>query len=290
MLDLSLMHHYTISTSLGLFAGKGSREIWQELMPSQAQSNPLLMHGLLALASMDLARTRPNERQLYATRALAHQNAGTRLFRNMLEQVRPSDSHVVFAFSMILPILAFAFPHACDDPPDFDGILDLFSLLRGCKTVWLLNPELMSASPVALWIKSTIAGLPRELKPNVAHRFQTLRASLKDPADILATDQLIEFTREELATKPDGVANLGRWPSMVADAFWQRVQNHQVESLVVLSHYSVVLGGPSYRWWTADWDLILLHAIDQALPESDKKAVEWDLEVMKQFASSYKEG
>lgn len=288
MLDLSLMHHYTVSTSTGLFAGQDSQVIWQEVMPSQAQSNPLLMHGILALASMDLARTRPNERQIYATRALAHQNAGTRLFRNMLEQLRPSDSHSIFIFSMILPLLAFAFPHACDDPPDFDGILDLFSLLRGCKTVWLLNPELVAASPVAQWIKTTITGHPIAMKPEVDRRFQILRDSLKDPADIIATDQLIDFTRGELATSPDGVANLGRWPTMVSDAFWLRVQNHEVESLLVLSHYSVVLGTPSYRWWSSNWDSILLQAIDKALPEADKKAVDWDYAAMMKFANSYR--
>ncbi|KAI5249466.1 hypothetical protein E4T47_03943 [Aureobasidium subglaciale] len=288
MLDLTLMHHYTISTSLDLFAGQGSRKIWQEVIPREAQSSPLLMHGLLALASMQLASTRLNERQIYATRALAHQNAGTRLFRSMLEQVRTPDGHVIFIFSMILPILAFAFPHTCDDPPDIDGILDLFSLIRGCKTVWLLNPELIDASPVAQWVKTTIVGHPIEMKPEVDHQFQALRASLTNPADVVACDQLIDFTRGELATSPDGVANLGRWPTMVSDAFWMRLQNHELDSLLVLSHYSVVLGAPSYRWWTTNWDSILLQAIDKALPEAEKQATGWDYAAMMKFANSCK--
>ncbi|KAG9952078.1 hypothetical protein KCU81_g1315, partial [Aureobasidium melanogenum] len=290
MLDLSLMHHYTIETSLELFAGQGSREIWQEMVPHQAQSNPLLMHGILALASMDLARTRPNERQVFATRALAHQNAGTRLFRSMLEQSRSSDSHhVLMIFSMMLAILAFAFPHACDTPPDFDGILDLFSLMRGCKTVWFLNPESLAGTPLAQWIKATFAGHPIKMKPEVDHRFQVLRARLKDPADILATDQLLEFIHKELATSSDGVSNIGRWPTMVSDAFWLRVQNHEVDSLLVLSHYSVVLGAPNFRWWTTNWDSILLRAINSALSEHDKKLIEWDYPAMMKFADSYKD-
>ncbi|CAD0109891.1 unnamed protein product [Aureobasidium uvarum] len=290
MLDLSLMHYYTVSTSLGIFAGQGSREIWQELVPNEAQSNPLLMHGVLALASMDLARTRPNERQIYATRALAHQNAGTRLFRTMLEQGRTSDTHhVLMIFSMMLAILAFAFPHACDDPPDFDGILDLFSLVRGCKTVWLLNPESLAGTSLGQWVKATFAGQPIEMKPEVDRRFQILRARLKDPADILATDQLLDFIHRELATSAGGVTNIGRWPTMVSDAFWIRVQNHEVDSLLVLAHYSVVLGAPNSRWWTANWDSILLQAIDKTLSQVDKKITEWDFSAMMKFANSYKE-
>lgn len=287
LLDLSIMHHYTVSTSLGLFAGKGSQEIWQITLPIQARSNPLLMHGLLALASMDLARTCPAERQLYATRALAHQSAGTRLFRTMLEQNHPSD--VIFIFSMILPILAFAFPQACDEPPDLDGILDLFSLLRGCKIVWMLNPELVSASPVAHWVKTAIAGRPMELKQEVERRFAILRHRLNDPVDILAANQLVDFVQGDFATEPDGVQNLGYWPSMVSDAFWLRLQNHELESLLVLAYYSVILGGYRRRWWTANWDTILLYAIDKALSDSDKKAVDWDLGVMIEFAQSYKD-
>jgi hypothetical protein len=290
MLDLSLMHHYTLSTSLGLFAGPGACEIWQEWVPDQAQSNPLLMHGILALASMDLARTRPNERQIYATRALAHQNSGTRIFRSMLEQVRPDSYNVLMVFSMILAILAFALPHARDDPPDFDEILDLFSLLRGCKTVWFLNPESLAGTSLGLWIKTAFIGHHLVTKPEVDLRFQSLRARLTDPADIVAIDQLIEFIHGELATSSDGVANIGRWPTMVSDAFWLRVQNHEVDALLVLSHYSVVLGAPSHKWWTADWDSILLQAIDKALPEVDKKLAEWDLSAMMKFAKIYKEG
>jgi hypothetical protein len=290
MLDLSLMHHYTVSTSLGLFAGPGAREIWQEMVPNQAQSTPLLMHGILALASMDLARTRTNERQIYATRALAHQNAGTRIFRSMLEQVRQSDSsNVLMVFSMILAMLAFALPHTRDDPPDFDEILDLFSLLRGCKTVWLLNPESLAGTSLGQWIKTAFVGHRLEEKPEVDRSFRNLRARLQDPADIVAIDQLLDFIHGELATSSDGVANIGRWPTMVSDAFWLRVQNHEVDALLVLSHYSVVLGAPSWRWWTADWDSILLQSIDKALPEVDKKLAEWDLSAMMQFAKSYKE-
>ncbi|KAI4744479.1 hypothetical protein E4T50_05163 [Aureobasidium sp. EXF-12298] len=290
MLDLSLMHHYSISTSLGLFPGHGAREIWQEMVPHQAQSNPLLMHGILALASMDLARTRPSERQIYATRALAHQNAGTRLFRSMLEQVRQSDSHnVVMVFSMILAILAFALPHARDDPPDFDEILDLFSLIRGCKTVWLLSPQSLAGTSLGLWIKSVFAGHPVMVLPEVDRSFQNLRARLTDPSDVVAIDQLNDFIHGELATSSGGVANIGRWPTMVSDAFWLRVQNHKVDALLVLSHYSVVLGASGHRWWSADWDSILLQAIDKALPEVDKKLAEWDLSVMLKFAKSYKE-
>jgi hypothetical protein len=290
MLDLSLMHHYTISTSLGLFPGHGAREIWQEMVPHQAQSNPLLMHGILALASMDLARTRPSERQIYATRALAHQNAGTRLFRSMLEQVRQSDSHnVVMVFSMILAILAFALPHARDDPPDFDEILDLFSLIRGCKTVWLLSPQSLAGTSLGLWIKSVFAGHPVMVLPEVDRSFQNLRARLTDQSDVVALDQLNDFIHGELATSAGGVANIGRWPTMVSDAFWLRVQNHEVDALLVLSHYSVVLGASNHRWWSADWDSILLQAIDKALPEVDKKLAEWDLSAMLKFAKSYRE-
>lgn len=289
MLDLSLMHHYTVSTSLGLFTGPASEEIWQQTIPSQAQSQPLLMHGLLALASMDLARTRPSERQLYATRALAHQNAGTRLFRSMLEQVRVADSYVIFIFSMILAILAFAFPHACDDPPDFDGILDLFSLLRGCKTVWLLNPALVSASPIAKWIRNASSGRKVILKDEVKEQFAQLRAQLRNPADIVAADQLSTFTCDEFTGEPDSVANLGRWPSMVSDAYWMRVQSHEPDSLFVLAHYSVVLGGYNNKWWHSNWDLILLQAIDKALHESEKEAVGWNLGAMMRFANSHKD-
>merc|ERR1711939_429982 len=135
--DLLLMNHFSSSTALELFPSEGARHVWQHILPQEASRSPLLMHGILALAGLDVAcgdAASPMASQA-RTRALHHQQRGLALFQATLQDPAKADIYATFAFSIMLVILAFASAQAEPTFPSVDGILELFGLFRGVGVI-----------------------------------------------------------------------------------------------------------------------------------------------------------
>lgn len=62
------------------------------------------MHGLLAVATVHLARLEPQEKLLYWTRALYHHAVGLQLFNGQTFHLSPENSDVLFAFAVMLVV------------------------------------------------------------------------------------------------------------------------------------------------------------------------------------------
>src|SRR2546423_3207086 len=107
--DLELMHYYTAFTSLTISDMAAFKQIWQEIVPKEAQSHAFLMHGLLALGALHIGHDRPQEKDSYTAVALRHYNVALPLFRTALKQVTEDNCNALFAFSAILIVLSLAF-------------------------------------------------------------------------------------------------------------------------------------------------------------------------------------
>lgn len=93
-LDLLLMNHFSTTTALELFPTKEASHIWQHILPEEGSRSPLLMHGMLALAGLDMAQIKGASTPLsapYRTRALHHQQRGLALFQVSVIRCPRSD-------------------------------------------------------------------------------------------------------------------------------------------------------------------------------------------------------
>ncbi|KAK0935360.1 hypothetical protein LTR29_013073 [Friedmanniomyces endolithicus] len=272
-LDLLLMHRFATVTALQLFPSAEATHVWQNILPVSAHTEPLLMHGILALAGMDLARMDGDAHSTYRTRAFHHQQMGLSIFQDMLQKDNAAQIHAIFPFSLILVILAFASAHSEAAEPSVDTILDIFALFRGPRALAAANYDAISESEYYVLLRPNDTRPPRDLSEEVVRQAEKLRAIGSDDVARVATRQLAEAI--EVSAQRFDLRVIGRWPAMLSDHFFARLKQHHPEALVVLSHYSIVLAAFRERWWVGPWDRMLLSAVSHALPGSEQTRLDW---------------
>lgn len=78
-----LMNHFSTTTAPDLFPSREAARIWQHVLPEEASRNPLIMHGILALAGLHMAHSQGSLSLSSPpkTRALHHQQKGLAIFQ-----------------------------------------------------------------------------------------------------------------------------------------------------------------------------------------------------------------
>ena len=108
--DLELLHHYSTVTSLTLSELQPAQRAWQRAIPQLAFSHAFVGHGLLAMASVHLARLREHsvDKELFLNRAASQLNAGIVLFRDAIQQITRQNCDALFALSTFISVFIFA--------------------------------------------------------------------------------------------------------------------------------------------------------------------------------------
>ncbi|RMY55743.1 hypothetical protein D0863_13213 [Hortaea werneckii] len=282
--DLLLMNHFSSTTALELFPSEGARHVWQHILPQEASRSPLLMHGILALSGLDMAcgDAASTTASQARTRALHHQQRGLALFQATLQDPAKADIYATFAFSIMLVILAFASAQAEPTFPSVDGILELFGLFRGNRTLAQMNWEAIRASHILALIDPGAEQQEYKLDPKLASYLEEFKDSQPDDTLKDAVTLLTETVHVSSGKFFDSKA-IGRWPSMMEEAFMDRLKADQPEALVILAHYAIVMQAYRRRRWIGNWADILVEAVDQALSEADKARLNWSVEGMRQL-------
>ncbi|CAG8136927.1 unnamed protein product [Penicillium nalgiovense] len=104
---IELMIQWCNSTYQTLSRNERTDTVWRHAVPEEALSNPFLMHGILALSALHLARTSPEKtrRAAYLKQAMAHQNQALELFRDLLCDLNKANSKPMVAFAGIVVFL-----------------------------------------------------------------------------------------------------------------------------------------------------------------------------------------
>ncbi|KAL2264083.1 hypothetical protein VTK26DRAFT_2577 [Humicola hyalothermophila] len=108
MADLSLLHHWTVSTSHSLVQCPSIDRIWQAVLPQIGFRFPFVMHAILSLAALHLGHiVGPPHRHRYTIEAVRHHNSALRGFRETINQPSPENADALFACSTLNVIYVF---------------------------------------------------------------------------------------------------------------------------------------------------------------------------------------
>ncbi|KAF2973193.1 hypothetical protein GQX73_g327 [Xylaria multiplex] len=122
---MELLHHYTVSTALTLSSNAQVREVWQDRVPRLALHTDYVLHALLAVSALHLARLRPSAGHSYWT-------MGVQLYQTALGQAKTAMEHISEQNSKNREFVAQSLPRE----EEFDEEEDLLSwvfLFRGTK-------------------------------------------------------------------------------------------------------------------------------------------------------------
>lgn len=292
--DLELMHHYSTVSYKTISRHSEFADSFQSEVPKIALSHPFLMHGLLALSASHLVHLNKDSERVkeYLELALGHQTLALRLFRGQLDNITPSNSEAMFAFSSIATVLAFASLRTTGVQalPPIEGMFQIYNLCRGVSEILQASKPWLNTSNS--WIPTVLESMRMPEKPLPADIEKNISLLFKLNLDLTVTGQTIEETAasenaiDEISTTFQqvhsgfAVAWAFRWPICVAPIFISNLRDRRPMALVILAHYCILLHKMDDFWWMNGWPRRLLHSIYTTLDPSWRDAIRWPVEVI----------
>lgn len=294
--DLELMLQWCTSTYGAMSRDESTKEIWQEIVPREAVSQPFLMHGILALSALHIARlSSDTRRSTYMGIAVGHQNKALALFRPVLGSIDASNCNATFALSSIVIVFAFGFPQPSgpmDTLAAVDDLYQVFLLSRGMQQV--LNASINWVSDGVLSPLVTLddynPGLPHDAKLAIQQLFE-LNDSLSnsDPHHetevYRATIHQLGDVLDRLYGNPKKPNIAVMWAIKIPSRYLDLLREHKPMALVILAHYSVVLHHLRKHWWFEGWSVRVLGAIWSNMNSEWRSSINWAMDVARSDVS-----
>lgn len=273
-----IMHHYSTTTSKDLYPAPDSQSIWCESLPQASQTSPMILHGLLALGALDLARRIPARQDDYLDKAAFHQQAGIQYFKGTFNQSspNPSETHLRVAFGAILIICAFALPIISGEAPSLERILDHFALIRGPSIFWSNGQSPIADTSISSLVTHKEPGITSATRQEIKNQLEKVRSSLEDESCKDALDKL-DRCLQICSADPHEVVEIGRWPAGISSQYEELLKQRDPSALWVLAHYALLFAHIEQRWWFSGWARIILRAVEAAVPAGSSSISASDL-------------
>lgn len=288
--DMELLLHWCSSTYATMAHTTEVENVFQFLLPTEGLTYPFVLHGVLALSALHIARTENrSDRPEYFSIALEHQNCALALFRPEVLSLNCENSNTLFLFSGILYQLAFAKGPCSPFAEIYDPIHDLlqgFDLCRGLREMtgltwhWVkegrISDVLFRVDDNKIWplsdqVQEAFSRLSR-LNEHYGKDVGTHDTACYASAISSLTD-LMEISQG----KPRRAELALRWSFNLTDKYVDLLRERDSMALVILAHYCLLLHNGRRQWWMEDWSLHLARSVWGLLDEDWRPSAMWAL-------------
>ncbi|CAK7216676.1 hypothetical protein SCUCBS95973_002887 [Sporothrix curviconia] len=293
MLQLELMAHWCLTAYRTMARNEQTGQVWRALVPQEALQMPFLMHGILGLSALHLARATPARRAVLLTAAETHQAQSLTQFRSNLSCISAENAKAMFAFAAIVAAYAFGYVLVAEDRDKdtrdtrntrdaktiyLDKLLRVLMLSRGVDHV------LDNAAQQDLFGSNfgPLFKFPTNPRPSLAPHVQAALAQLRSLVTASGDRQVYHKATESLESM--AIRGLGGDASLTLASGWamqlqQDVLDHLKEyqplALVLLAHYCVFLHMQREHWCLENWGALVLRDIWRMLDDTWKPHVRW---------------
>ncbi|KAF7134194.1 hypothetical protein CNMCM5793_005922 [Aspergillus hiratsukae] len=285
--DLELMVQWCNETYRSFSRNEQTDRIWRAGVPEEALSYPFLMHGILALSALHIARTRADHRYDYVSIAVAHQDQALTLFREQLHDINPSNAKAMFAFASIVAVYAFGYPHPPDakDPWDYiDDLLQVLILSRGVHQVLSTASSSIKDSdfgPIVQFDKYEV-NLPDDILFALG-KLQDANKSIGE-TDSTHDTSVYEDTIDKWADMTGAVysgltfvAVACRWAIRLQPRYVDCLRERKPLALVILAYYCAILHRLRHNWCLDEWGPRVSKALWLVLDERWRPLIYWPM-------------
>lgn len=293
MMDFKLLHYYTTSTCLTLCTEPTLRDFWRIIVPRISFETPFLLHGLLSLAALHIARYDAQRSDTFITQAMLHHNSSLAILSPLMTNIDAENCESLFLASTITVYFALGQPKGLNDYLLVRGqeIPLWLSLFRGTRLLLNTQYEVLKESAILpllqhgqhahnLWQASRYEEkVLDDLEANINMSMS------EDPVKLETLNETIDKLRRSLAiaystgnTGEVGFRGATIWLVLVSNEFLVLVKEQQNEALCILAFFAVVLKRTEHAWWSEGWGLHLIQAVYSLLDESYKLWIRWPIE------------
>ena len=300
---LELFHHFIAVTSSAISAGYLGLELWRMTIPKIALSHDWLMHSILAVSALHIARLRPEEQDMYWKRAAMHQDQALQGQQKALANPSPDNADALFAFTLVIIYLSFAAENLLEGAgrEPLQGIIRCLHMLRGIRAIspavkhWVeggplahilsLHPGNIKSAPTfreasteahfskLLVFSSTNADLNEDHEMNDTESYASAASSLR--ASFLKVEAIPEGGP---LTPP-----IWHWAVRLHASFVTRLSERHVVPLVLVAHWCVLLTEVQHYWWIQGWVDKTMNDIQSCLPRENHEWLDWPAEKIREI-------
>lgn len=285
--ELYLMHHYATVTWSTLANIDSPEEVylWKVAIPREAMDHEFLMDALLAVSSLHLAHLEPSMSRFYTTAGVEYQTQGLCNFKTALNDISGDNVNALFAFSIIVTVLAFAIPatsHEDSDSTPADSLQSIFELLRGVGVISntagetirtgmfkiLLEPHGGPHPSCDITCDSEVQGAMAMLRERAGHL-----AKYVGPVHhqvYISCIQSLETSFEHISAYRS-VARAIAWPVLVSDRLMVLFQQKDPMAQLIWVHYGVLLLYIHDRWWGRGFAIRLIESLSDSIHSVDRE-------------------
>ncbi|MBA7492112.1 hypothetical protein ES702_02661 [subsurface metagenome] len=285
----------------------GEYHNWQVVVPRLALRHEYLLHGLLAMAALELASDAQDDfklRQQYVEAAVEYNNLASSRFRDELLNLSAENHRAMFALASIFMVMGLALPQftarPCERVRMLEHVFTFLELAKGFVAVALSDKDVLQDPllvnyphwdqlPENALSSEVAAALDRLTVINdVEYGTNSQGASGVDALQKISYHAALRragfFLREHFSkcTEPDHRGYTVAWPLQAGDDYLAAVKAHEPVALIMLMHWGVLLDYVArnpYVWWADSVGKNLVddvsHIIAHDVNEAMRSAVQW---------------
>ena len=300
MLELRLLHHYTVSTGRTFSSAKEG--VWTTLAPTIAFKNDFLMDAILAIAAQDLSRTDETDKEA----AEASERYFDSALRGHMQALKLIDisqdvASAVLITSAIVNVYSLALTAMVPttEPDSVYSLMRWLRVARGCRAVidaripWHAGNEVMLAFLEAdPDMRDGALLFAPENRDKLQHlldwgtEFETITEADRDAYE--QTLSFVGFTHMSVDSYKNNPLVTCRCvlvlPSRCPGRFVELVEEKRPRALVILAHHfaALTLIKADY-WWSRGVAERQIRLIYRLLPTAWKGMMEFPLQCISDF-------
>ncbi|MCJ1404917.1 hypothetical protein MMC11_008143 [Xylographa trunciseda] len=291
--NLRLMHHFAVSAHRSIAPSPGAVAVWRDLIPQLAFEYDFLLHGVLAVSALHLSLTSQVDKLANSALALRHYTAALALFRPHLSSITSSNIFPLFAFSCIVPVYVFGYPHVSSFPSNpLPAMLEMISVMRGCADIVRSGSEWLASSPFQHLLlpqpTDPAQVLPTEIEAALTGLSERNNQTTTRPALHDAYETAIEVLREcfKLAGNMPGQQVTGLpFPIRIPTEVLVMMREGDPMALIILAHYGIILHWLDTVPWMTGWGSQTVSAVNETVGEEWRDYIAWALEESRRTTS-----
>ena len=285
------MIQFTTSSYESLAHNPGDAEVWRKFIPEEAAFHDFLMDGLLAFSALHFASQHPNLQWQYCEIAVQYQDAGLQKYKYAMERINSDNSGALFAFAMIINVLALAFPNVypgSTPSSHADGLMSMLNLVRGVGLMSQINNTTGATrrqqdfAPLYQSFYQDLGDIA--LPENINCMLRTLRERADSVTGLSSPDRQRAYNigiecLEEAFKRTDATRNTGNaiaWPVMMGDfELYKLFKAGDPMAQFIFLHFGVLLLYVRDRWWGKDTGASLVEHLAKCLHDIDPEWSTW---------------
>ncbi|KAJ5773860.1 transcriptional regulator family: Fungal Specific TF [Penicillium paradoxum] len=297
--DLELLHHWTTSTCYTLSRSPAVQAVWRDEAPRIGFATPPVLHNLLAVAALHLARSDESRRASCLAHAKMHHSTAVREIIPLVSPLAQENGAALFIFSSLTCMFS------CAKPSEEGDFLVLFErgalsewvrLFRGNTTVMHTGGEILRTGRLAPIFTNGnhIAAAhhsPQALEQGRPHVWELEQMMWRECATDPSLRAIYQEAINEIARTLGVAINSGimrrlesadvfLWLLNVSDDYLNLLRQETPIALIIFAYWCICIRQIEWTWWVDGISSRLMTQVSSVLDAKYRDWLTWPRDIV----------